>query len=91
MANQHFEEALTHLAQFFSLMSAAGGAGVGDSGWPPNMGIKKACDYLDVGETKFREAVKAGEIPEPFLLGGKQHWRRDDLDRYVRKQMRKRE
>ncbi|MEN1682103.1 MAG: helix-turn-helix domain-containing protein [Planctomycetota bacterium] len=88
MANQ-FDEAFSHLAQFIALMSDQGGASSG-SGWPPVMGIKRCCEYLDIGETKFRELIGAGEIPEPFGLGGRHHWHREDLDRYIRKQTRRR-
>lgn len=82
------EEALNHLSQFFALM-ASGSSISSDGSWPPTMQRKRACEYLDIGSTKFGELVKAGEIPEPFELGGRDHWLREDLDRYVRRKARK--
>jgi excisionase family DNA binding protein len=85
-----FQEIMNHLCQAFALMAEAGGisGGVGNRG---AFTIKSACEFLDIGETKFRELVTSGDLPKPFDLGGRPHWHYSDLDSYLRKQMRQRE
>ncbi|MCO6044313.1 hypothetical protein NG895_10385 [Aeoliella sp. ICT_H6.2] len=75
MSTTNFEEAMNHLAQFFAALTA-NSATSSDGGWPPTMQRKRACEYLDIGLTKFSELVKAGEIPKPFPIGGRDHWLR---------------
>ena len=57
---------------------------------PGSFNIKASCQYICIGETKFRELVDLGEIPKPFPLGGRPHWLREDLDKYLLRQSRNR-
>lgn len=85
-----YDELKFHVCRAIALATELGGASGGNA-WPPAMGIKKACEYLDIGATKFRELVAEGEIPKHHLVGNKHHWRRDDLDKYLRKCYRRRD
>jgi hypothetical protein len=53
---------------------------------------KAARKHVRFGETKFRELIKAGVLPQGTKVGGKLMWNRDELDRrmasYFRKQRR---
>ncbi|TWT35881.1 hypothetical protein KOR34_07770 [Posidoniimonas corsicana] len=90
IADSDLAVAMGHLSRFISIMANGGGA-TGGTTWPAAMGIRHCCEYLDIGRTKFGEIVKAGELPKPFQLGGRPHWLREDLDRYVRKLARRRD
>lgn len=83
-----FSEALKHFAQGIALLAQAGGAPSGDSSWPASMLLKDACKYLSMGETKFREEITDGAIPEGKKIGGRPHWLRTDLDDYLRRKFR---
>lgn len=51
--------------------------------WPRLMKIELARSYLDMSETKFRELVKQGALPQGFEDGSNVKWDRQDLDSYV--------
>lgn len=44
--------------------------------------VQGACDFLDVGKSTFRKAIKADEIPEGYMMCGCLHWNVEDLDAY---------
>lgn len=78
-----YDELKFHVCRAIALAAELGGASSG-SCWPQAMGIKKACEYLDIGETKFREMLKVGDLPEEFPLGGRPHWHRAELDKAIK-------
>lgn len=48
--------------------------------WPALMLRRTAAEYCDMSEPAFEREVTAGRFPGPFLIGGKDHWRKDALD-----------
>jgi len=51
-----------------------------DFGWPAAMKRSTAAAYLDISEHALNREVNAGRIPAPFMLGGRDHWRKDAID-----------
>lgn len=49
--------------------------------WPQAMKRKTAAEYVDLSEAAFEREVLAGKLPQPILLGGRDHWYREALDR----------
>jgi hypothetical protein len=41
---------------------------------------KTAAAYLDMSEAAFEREVFQGRLPAPFVLGSRDHWRRDAID-----------
>ena len=80
-----------HLSKAIAVLAHAGMAESQADVGPGSFDIKAACVYLSVGETTFRQLVKDGDIEKPFQSGGRPHWTRDDLDKYLRRVARKRE
>jgi predicted DNA-binding transcriptional regulator AlpA len=48
--------------------------------WPAAMRRELAAQYCDLTTAAFTREVFVGTLPQPFLLGGKEHWRRDAID-----------
>lgn len=51
--------------------------------WPAAMKRKTAAAYLDMSEAAFLREVAAARLPMPFMIGGREHWRRDALDKAI--------
>lgn len=51
-----------------------------DFGWPAAMKRATAAAYLDLSEPSFLKEVYAGRMPTSFMLGGRDHWRKDAID-----------
>ena len=51
--------------------------------WPHAMRRKTAAAYLDMSEAAFLREVNAGRLPCAIMLGGREHWRKDALDRAI--------
>lgn len=49
--------------------------------WPAAMKRATAAAYCDLSEAAFEREVVAGRLPTAVLLGGREHWRRDAIDR----------
>lgn len=49
--------------------------------WPQAMKRKTAAAYLDMSEAAFEREVFQGRLPASFVLGGREHWLRDAIDR----------
>lgn len=49
--------------------------------WPALMKRKTAAEYLDISEAAFEREIIAGRLPAAFLIGGRDHWRKDALDK----------
>jgi hypothetical protein len=58
-----------------------------DSTW---LDSKAARRHVHFGETKFRELIKAGVLPEGTEIGGKLFWDKRELDRRMAKYLRRR-
>ena len=88
MANTQEEmivRALGKVAEGFAIFAQAGGLdGGGCGGKQGSYQLASACDYLDIGETKFRELIADGKIAKPFKSGGRNQWLREDLDKYLK-------
>lgn len=51
-----------------------------DFGWPAAMKRATAAAYLDMSEGAFLREVRAGRMSGSFVLGGRDHWRKDSID-----------
>lgn len=51
-----------------------------DYGWPAAMKRATAAAYLDMSKDAFLREVRAGRMPGPFILGGRDHWRKESID-----------
>lgn len=51
-----------------------------DFGWPAAMKRATAAAYLDMSEGAFLREITAGTLPGSFILGGRDHWRKDAID-----------
>lgn len=49
--------------------------------WPALMKRKTAAEYLDMSEAAFEREMLAGRLPMPVVVGGREHWRRDAIDK----------
>lgn len=49
--------------------------------WPQLMKRKTAADYLDMSEAAFVREVLAGRLPMSVTVGGREHWRKDAIDK----------
>ncbi len=50
-------------------------------GWPEMMRQRTAAAYLDLSESAFIREVYRGILPKPILLGERQSWSRQQLDK----------
>lgn len=85
---REFEAAFMDACRLVAHMAQLGGLNVESSEGtfrPAAMQRRAACEYLDIGTTKFSELIKSGDLPKPFRLGGRDRWLREDLDQVVRK------
>lgn len=57
---------------------------------PRLMTYRTAKEYLDIGETKLRALVAAGEIPSPVEIGGRPHFDREELDKWAVREIKRR-
>ena len=48
--------------------------------WPQTMRKATVASYLDMSEAAFLREVAAGRLPSGFMLGGREHWRKDAID-----------
>lgn len=51
--------------------------------WPAAMRRSLAAKYLDLGEASFIREVFDGRLPAPFILGGREHWSKAQIDRAI--------
>lgn len=51
--------------------------------WPEMMKRKTAAEYCDMSEAAFEREVLAGRLPMGITFGGREHWRKSALDRYL--------
>jgi len=51
--------------------------------WPEMMRQRTAAAYLDLSESAFIREVYRGTLPNPVLLGGRQSWNREQLDKSI--------
>jgi hypothetical protein len=49
--------------------------------WPGMMKRKTAAAYCDMTEAAFEREVFAGRLPMPVMFGGRDHWRKEAIDR----------
>lgn len=42
---------------------------------------KTAAEYLDMSEAAFEREVIAGRLPAPVVIGGRDHWSKQAVDR----------
>lgn len=49
--------------------------------WPQMMKRKTAASYLDMSEAAFEREVFAGRLPQSVTIGGREHWRKDAIDK----------
>ena len=80
-------EFFIHLSKALALLVRAGMGpqSTAVSTEPGCFDIKEACNYICIGETKFRELVRDGVIPEGFEFGGRPHWTKPTLDKAIAK------
>lgn len=51
--------------------------------WPAMMLRKTAAAYCDLSEAAFEREVKAGRLSVPVMFGGKPHWHRESIDKFL--------
>lgn len=49
--------------------------------WPRFMKRKTAAEYCDLSEIAFEREITAGRLPCPVMLGNREHWCRNALDK----------
>lgn len=49
--------------------------------WPGMMKRRTAAEYCDMSEATFVREVLAGRLPIGVMLGGREHWSKDALDK----------
>jgi predicted DNA-binding transcriptional regulator AlpA len=49
--------------------------------WPQMMRRTTAAAYLDMSEAAFVREIAAGRLPSGVMIGGREHWRKDAIDR----------
>lgn len=49
--------------------------------WPAMMKRATAAEYCDMAEAAFLREVAAGRLPPPVSFGGRDHWRREAIDK----------
>lgn len=49
--------------------------------WPVMMKRKTAAAYCDMTEAAFEREVSAGRLPMPVMFGGRDHWRKEAIDK----------
>ena len=51
--------------------------------WPRLMRRSTAALYCDMTAPDFEHQVIAGHLPQPVMLGGKEHWSRVQIDEAI--------
>lgn len=51
--------------------------------WPAMMRRATAAAYLDISERSFIGEIAAGRLPSGVILGGREHWRKDAIDKAI--------
>ncbi|MEO1496193.1 MAG: helix-turn-helix domain-containing protein [Planctomycetota bacterium] len=82
------ERLLFHLGGVLAGLLEASGISL-ENPLPPLLATKDAAKYVGVGETKLRQLTAAGEIPSPIQLGGRPKYVREELDAFVRREIRR--
>jgi len=49
--------------------------------WPRAMKRKTAAAYCDLSEAAFEREIVAGRLPAGVMLGGREHWCKNALDK----------
>lgn len=49
--------------------------------WPAMMKRRTAALYCDMSEAAFEREIVAGRLPAGIMFGGREHWRKDALDK----------
>lgn len=49
--------------------------------WPRMMKRQTAAQYCDMSVAAFEREILAGRLPSPVLLGGREHWCKNALDK----------
>lgn len=49
--------------------------------WPRMMKRQTAAAYCDLSVGAFEREITAGRLPAPIVLGGREHWCKNALDR----------
>ena len=49
--------------------------------WPRMLKRKRAAMYCDMSEAAFEREIAAGRLPCPIMLGNREHWCKNALDR----------
>lgn len=49
--------------------------------WPRMMKRQTAASYCDLSVGAFEREITAGRLPAPVVLGGREHWCKNALDR----------
>ena len=49
--------------------------------WPAMMRKRTAAEYADLSEAAFVREVAAGRLPPAIMFGGREHWRKDAIDK----------
>lgn len=48
--------------------------------WPRMMKAKTAASYCDLSEAAFEREICAGRLPAGVMLGGREHWCKNDVN-----------
>lgn len=51
------------------------------SRWPQSMQKKTVLEYCELSEASLMKEIAAGRLPSGFMLGGREHWHKDALDK----------
>ena len=49
--------------------------------WPAAMTRKTVLEYLEIGEASLEREIIAGRLPSAVMIGGRQHWHKDAVDK----------
>lgn len=49
--------------------------------WPRMLKRQTAASYCDLSVAAFEREINAGRLPAPVMLGGREHWCKNALDR----------
>lgn len=51
------------------------------NGWPRMLKRATAAAYCDMSVAAFEREIVAGRLPTPVMLGGREHWCKNALDK----------
>lgn len=49
--------------------------------WPRMLKRQTAAEYCDMSVAAFEREIVAGRLPSPVMLGGREHWCKNALDK----------